>query len=84
MAGYDILNEPVTRHTGVINTWYNRVIDAVRATGDRKLIFIEGNAWAQEMDFLRINNRMNVVYSIHSYQPLGHVLNFEPGRVYPG
>ena len=84
IAGYDILNEPVTRYAATINAWYNQVIAVIRSTGDKRLIFVEGNRWAQEMDFLRITDRYNVVYSIHFYQPLDHAFNFHPGQVYPG
>lgn len=84
VAGYDILNEPVTEKTKLINEYYNNVIHAVRSAGDSHIIFIEGNMWAQELDFLNISNKHNIVYSIHCYQPLDHTFNFHPGQTYPG
>ncbi|MFH1379683.1 MAG: glycoside hydrolase family 5 protein [bacterium] len=84
VAGYDILNEPVTDRTNLINQYYNRVVQTIRSAGDSHIIFLEGNMWAQEMDFLRIKDTRNVAYSVHCYQPLDHSFNFHPGQTYPG
>lgn len=84
IAGYDILNEPVTDKRGMLNTLYEKVVNAIRLTGDMHIIFMEGNRWGQEIDFLPVFRDTNIVYSIHFYQPLGHAFNFEMGQRYPG
>lgn len=84
VAGYDILNEPVTDKVHLIRAYYRDTIKAIRSTGDTHLIFLEGNRWAQEMEPLDGLQDKNMVYSIHFYLPLDHTFNFRPGQCYPG
>jgi aryl-phospho-beta-D-glucosidase BglC (GH1 family) len=85
LAGYDIMNEPVNKDSSSILTLYQRIIQAIRLADRRHIIFLEGNIWAQELDFLR--NRIqddNFVYSIHFYAPLDFTFGFCRNLVYPG
>jgi len=86
VLGYDILNEPVVARSGekVVERFYRSVIKRIRAIDRKRLIFLEGNKWAQEIDFLAGLLDSRIVVSIHFYQPLNFVFNFHPRLSYPG
>ncbi|MBD3271177.1 MAG: cellulase family glycosylhydrolase [Elusimicrobia bacterium] len=84
IAGYDLINEPVTRKTAHINRFYNDTIRMLRQDGDNRLIFLEGNRWAQDIDFIKPWSTDNIVLSIHYYLPLEYTFNLEMGSAYPG
>ncbi len=48
IAGYDILNEPVTKKVNKVNELYSKIIRTIRANGDRHILFIEPNMWAAD------------------------------------
>ncbi len=84
IAGYDLMNEPLT-HTPsqpcweAINSIYRRVVGAIRAIDPDHIIFLEGDVFASRGDGLEPPFADNLVYSGHSYSPVG----FGPGA-YPG
>lgn len=78
IAGYDILNEPVTNNVGKLNQLYSNIIKAIRANGDRHIIFLEPNMWAANFDGIKTPNDDNYAWSIHFYLPLNFTFNFDP------
>ncbi|RKY39830.1 MAG: hypothetical protein DRP75_00860 [Candidatus Omnitrophota bacterium] len=87
IAGYDLLNEPVARDIyslRQLKRLYQRLIETIREVDKRHIIFLEGNLWAQEIDFLQELEKSNIVWSIHFYQPLDFTFNFRPHLLYPG
>jgi len=86
VAGYDILNEPVVpmQDEWMIKDLYEKAIKEIRCVDDHHIIFLEGNVWAQRLDFLGKPADNNTVYSIHTYPPTEFTFNLERGLQYPG
>jgi len=84
VAGYDVLNEPVTEDVTKLNKMYKDIVGNIRSVDKRHIIFIEGNNWAQNLDVLDTSYDDNIVYSIHFYHPIDFTFNFRPGLTYPG
>ena len=86
VAGYDLLNEPVLnkRELPQLVRYYRKLIKTIRGIDSRHKIFLEGNLWAQEIDFLKnLISDSGIWVSIHTYQPLDFVFNFVPHLRYP-
>lgn len=86
LYGYDVLNEPVLDAGSVhkLAKVYKNIIRAIRTVDPRRVIFLEGNTWAQEIDFLKEILGPNIAISIHTYAPLQFTFNFVRGLHYPG
>ncbi|HEC70070.1 MAG TPA: hypothetical protein ENI31_07300 [Candidatus Omnitrophica bacterium] len=86
MIGYDLLNEPVIekKRIYILKKFYKELVNRVRAVDKEHLLFLEGNLWAQEIDFLRDLIGDKVWPSIHFYPPLDFTFNFRPHYKYPG
>jgi hypothetical protein len=86
VAGYDILNEPVvdTGQEALVKDLYERATKEIRDAGDRHIIFLEGNQWAQRLNFLGTPVDSNTAYSIHAYPPIAFTFNLERELHYPG
>ncbi|MDD5259792.1 MAG: glycoside hydrolase family 5 protein [bacterium] len=84
IAGYDVLNEAVGKNTRIIKEVYVRLTQAIRATGDRHIIFIEGNTWSQEFEFLGRPWDDNLAFSFHYYLPGDFTFNCTRNLRYPG
>jgi endoglucanase len=86
LYGYDILNEPVISQDklSTLKKFYGHAVKAIRRSDKKNKIFLEGNNWAQQIDFLADILSENVSISIHTYQPLNFTFNFIRGCRYPG
>lgn len=86
VAGYDILNEPdvPSADESKIRSLYEAATAEIRSTDKKHMIFLEGNAWAQRLEFLCRPKDRNTAFSIHNYAPLNFTHHFEPGLRYPG
>jgi len=86
VAGYDIMNEPVTDRTDIVEKTYRRVIETIRKNGDNHIIFLEGNMWAQQIDFLdNLIQLPNIALSVHFYEPSKFTFKEENSTTgYPG
>ena len=86
IAGYDILNEPDIPFIDEpkIKALYDAATAEIRSTDKKHIIFLEGNMWAQRLDFMGRPKDRNTAFSIHNYAPLDFTHNFEPGLRYPG
>lgn len=84
IAGYDIMNEPVTDNPDLLKETYKSVIKTIRNNSNNHIIFLEGNLWAREIDFLKDLIEENVAYSIHFYGPTKFTFNEDPKLKYPG
>jgi endoglucanase len=84
IAGYDVLNEAVGKNTRIIKEVYVRITKAIRATGDRHIIFIEGNTWSQEFEFLGRPWDDQLAFSFHYYLPGDFTFNCVRNLRYPG
>jgi aryl-phospho-beta-D-glucosidase BglC (GH1 family) len=79
VAGYDPLNEPSDPSGVLLNSFYRRVVSAIRAIDPEHMIFLEGNRYSR--DFSMFDSPMpNVVYTVHDYTAPG----FINGGSYPG
>jgi len=83
VAGYDILNEPVTDNIKALNTFYHKVIKAIRGVDPHHILFIEGNKWARDVDCLEDVTDNNWALSIHFYDPFEFGFNLVPHLKYP-
>jgi endoglucanase len=79
VAGYDPLNEPADPSGLVIDSFYRRIVAAIRQIDPEHIIFLEGNRYAQDFGLLS-PPLPNVVYTLHDYPPPG----FIDGGPYPG
>ncbi len=86
LYGYDVLNEPVVdkEKLPILKKFYSNIIERIRKVDKKHIIFLEGNLWAQQIDFLKDLLREKVNISIHTYQPLNFTFNFNPNVSYPG
>jgi endoglucanase len=84
IAGYDILNEPVTKKTDKVNRLYSAIIKTIRNNGDKHIIFVEPNMWAQSFKGIKTPKDNNFVWSIHYYHPIDYTFNWNPMMEHPG
>ncbi|MCX5725607.1 MAG: cellulase family glycosylhydrolase [Candidatus Saganbacteria bacterium] len=84
IAGYDIMNEAVTKKVKLLQKIYQQAVDTIRSAGDRHIIFLEGNNYATDIDFLSGIKGENLAISIHFYQPFQFTFNLLPDARYPG
>lgn len=86
LIGYDILNEPVIddNRVGLVHSLYKDIVAAIRRVDRVSSIFLEGNRWAQQIDFLADLLDEHTTISIHAYHPLEYTFNFVPFMKYPG
>jgi aryl-phospho-beta-D-glucosidase BglC (GH1 family) len=84
IAGYDILNEPVTEKTGKLNELYSRIINVIRKNGDKHILFIEPNNWAADFKDIKRPKDDNFAWSIHFYVPVNFTFNWDPLLCCPG
>ena len=86
IAGYDILNEPVVPIADEpgVKDLYVKATKEIRSVGDKHIIFLEGNLWAQRIKYLGKPSDLNTAYSIHVYPPLDFTFNFARDLRYPG
>jgi hypothetical protein len=84
VAGYDIMNEAVTENIDLLREVYQKTVEIIRGSGNQHTIFLEGNKWAREVDFLEGIKGENLAVSIHFYEPLEFTFNWHPDTVYPG
>ena len=69
IAGYDLINEPNWEiPEGILlRDLYERITDAIRNEGDKHILFIEGNWFANDFTGLTPPWDDNIVYSPHKY-----------------
>lgn len=80
VAMYDLLNEPhnvdarhgLSPNHAELNALYSRLIDAVRAQGDRHLLLLEGDGYGNDYanltpPDLKSKDKANLVYNAHHY-----------------
>ena len=90
VAGYDLMNEPVTRleyerydpsyyNWEALNGVYRQMANAIREVDPDHLLFVEGDNFATQYDGLDVNFDPNLVVSTHNYT----APTVSPG-VYPG
>ena len=84
IAGYDVMNEPVTKNTALLTKVFQDVINVIRKQGDQHIVFIEGNNWGMDIDFIEKLEDKNLAISIHYYRPVEYTFNWLPGADYPG
>lgn len=84
IAGYDVLNEAVGKNTTVIKSVYKNITKVIREVGDKHIIFVEGNTWSQEFEFLGKPWDEQLAFSFHFYFPLEFTFNFVKHLTYPG
>ena len=84
LAGYDILNESVTKKVDLLNEYYRGAMAAIRKEDTGRICFVEGNNWATDISCLDEFKDDNYALSIHSYEPLNMTFNLVPLLTYPG
>jgi aryl-phospho-beta-D-glucosidase BglC (GH1 family) len=78
VAGYTLLNEPVTRmeyesydpsyfYWDGLNRVHRRAAEAIRAVDRRHLLFLEGDNFSSEYDGLDVTFDPHIVISLHNY-----------------
>lgn len=88
LLGYDVLNEPVPgqgkKTNNDLRRFYKAFIGRIRAIDREHIIFLEGDNYAQDVDFLKDLVSDKTWVSIHTYQPLNFVFNFNNRANFPG
>jgi len=86
LAGYDLLNEPVigSKSTDCVKNFYKQLIKRIRKIDSKNIIFLEGDIWAQRIEYLAdlIDDKIEI--SVHTYRPLDYSFNFSRFFSYPG
>jgi aryl-phospho-beta-D-glucosidase BglC (GH1 family) len=93
VAGYNVMNEPVTgtprgRFTNryrsdwaPLNSVYRRVVGAIRRIDPEHIIFLEGDLYSTRFSELDAPFTSNLVYSSHNYNDAGFGHGAYPGKV---
>ncbi len=84
IAGYDILNEPVTKKVNKVNELYSKIIDVIRKNSDDHIIFVEPNMWAFDLKGMKVPHDDNFAWSVHFYVPHDFTFNLNPMLKSPG
>ncbi|NQT00066.1 MAG: cellulase family glycosylhydrolase [Candidatus Omnitrophica bacterium] len=84
IAGYDVLNEAVTKGSKTLSRIYQQVTKEIRKVDNNHIIFLEANHYGQQLRFLGKPKDKNTAYSIHVYRPINFTFNFRPHLRYPG
>ncbi|MCK5393725.1 MAG: cellulase family glycosylhydrolase [Candidatus Omnitrophica bacterium] len=86
LIGYDVLNEPVLgeKNTDVLKGFYKKLIKHIRRVDKKHIIYLEGDIWAQRIEFLKDLIDDKIAISIHYYQPLNYTFNLSPFYRFPG
>jgi hypothetical protein len=79
VAGYNPLNEPSDPTGVMLDSFYRRVVAAIRSIDPEHIVFLEGNRYAQDFSVLG-PPLPNAVYTLHNYAVPG----FIDGGAYPG
>ena len=69
VAGYDVLNEPLAPDRASFNEVLDEVTHAIRKAGSQQIVFLEGNEWANKLDWINSPTDKNTVLSNHFYEP---------------
>src|SRR3989338_2000457 len=83
VAGYDLLNEPVTNDAQTLNRFYKELIKKIRAIDKNHILFVEGVQWSTDVECLQPFNDANTALSVHIYRPIDFTCNFVPHLSYP-
>ena len=67
VAGYDVMNEPVTGDPKALNEVYNGVLKAIRSVDTEHIVFLKGNLWGTSFEEIDHPDDENIVYSVHHY-----------------
>ncbi len=93
VAGYNVVNEPVTGTTrgrfteryetdwAPLNALYRRVVEAIRKVDPDHLIFLEGDMYSTRFSELDAPFAGNLVYSSHNYNAPGFGHGKYPGQI---
>lgn len=86
LCGYDVLNEPILdgRDPVLLTKFYRQLIKRIRAVDKKNIIFLEGDIWAQRIDYLNELISDDTSISIHAYEPFLYTLNLNPLQTFPG
>lgn len=79
IAGYDLMNEPEAPGLHELHDFYEMLITTIRETGDRHILFLEGNNRGNDFDGLDEFEDINIAYSSHNYNYV-----IMQARAYPG
>lgn len=82
IAGYDVLNEPDAPDRDSLNELYADVIEGIRLHDPRHILFLEGNRWATDLDWVDAPADDNCALSTHFYNPHWYTHHTAPGT-YP-
>lgn len=68
IAGYDVINEPGWDVTaGQINSFYDRVIKAIRKHDPHHILFLEGTDFGRDFSTLEEPDDPQIAYTVHFY-----------------
>jgi hypothetical protein len=81
VAGFNILNEPVSPTPEGLNRVYRKVVEGIRKVDSDHLIFLEGNLFSTCFDELEPPFDRNLVYSCHNYTTPGLSKGLYPGKM---
>jgi aryl-phospho-beta-D-glucosidase BglC (GH1 family) len=86
IAGYDLLNEPVIKKSPqkILRPFYKEAVKRIRKIDKHRIIFLEGNCWAQILEHVGKPFDEHIAYSNHYYQPLDFTFHLHRNLIYPG
>jgi hypothetical protein len=86
LLGYDVINEPVLAGAdiAILKDFYKEALRSIKTIDRTHEIFLEGDNWGQNIDFLKDLIEDRVTVSIHTYLPLNFTFNFRPFYKFPG
>jgi hypothetical protein len=81
VAGYNLMNEPYTFDMARLNTFYKKIVPAVRKIDKKHILFLEGNKFSSDFTGLDKPFDKNTVYSSHDYVKPGFIDAAYPGAI---
>lgn len=77
VVGFDLLNEPEASDKKSFNNVLNRLTEAIRKVDRNHIIFLEGNSWGKNLNWINPPSDKNTALSIHFYEPGNYAVNGE-------
>lgn len=72
IMGFDLLNEPAMAESGILNSFYNKLIKKIREIDQNHILVIEGDQFSMDFSKIELEDSKNVAAGFHYYPTVWH------------